>query len=71
MLSKITTSVWASSLEHSRKIKLAEQELTAKLMKVDELTETLEKRLEASRILDEENVEFSKHQCDLVQQTKI
>jgi hypothetical protein len=55
-------------VEHNRKIKLAEQELNIKLKKVDELTETLEKRLEASRILDEENVEFNKHQNDLVQQ---
>ena len=57
-------------VEHSRKVKLAEQELTAKLKKVDELTETLEKRLEASRILDEENVEFNKHQCELAQQNE-
>jgi hypothetical protein len=57
-------------VEHNRKVKLAEQELTTKLKKVDELTETLEKRLEASRILDEENVEFNKHQSDLAQQNE-
>ena len=57
-------------VDHSRKVKLAEQELTAKLKKVDELTENLEKRLEASRILDEENVEFNKHQSDLAQQNE-
>ena len=57
-------------VDHNRKVKVAEQELTTKLKKVDELTETLEKRLEASRILDEENVEFNKHQIELAQQNE-
>ena len=56
--------------DHNRKVKVAEQELTTKLKKVDELTETLEKRLEASRILDEENVDFNKHQHELAQQNE-
>ena len=34
------------------------------------MTETLEKRLEASRILDEENVDFNKHQYELAQQNE-
>ena len=57
-------------VDHNRKVKVAEQELATKLKKVDELTETLEKRLEASRILDEENVEFNKHQIELAQQNE-
>jgi hypothetical protein len=57
-------------VDHNRKIDLAEQELNDKLRKVDELTETLEKRLEASHILDEESVEFDKQQGELLQQNE-
>jgi hypothetical protein len=57
-------------VDHNRKINLAEQELNDKLRKVNELTETLEKRLEAFGILDEESVEFNKQQSEILQQNE-
>jgi hypothetical protein len=61
---KITISVWASKT----KTDLAEQELSElsdKIKKVDELKDTLEKRLEAAHILEEESVDFGKQQNEL------
>ena len=55
-------------MEHNRKTNLAEQELSDKIKKVDELKNSLEKRLEATRILEEESVDFAKHQSELTAQ---
>jgi hypothetical protein len=52
-------------VEHTRKTNLAEQELSDKIRTVDELKDTLEKRLEAARILEEESVDFNKQQTEL------
>jgi hypothetical protein len=49
---------------------LAEQELSDKIKKADELKDTLEKRLEAARILEEESVDFNKQQNELVLQNE-
>ncbi len=57
-------------VEHTRKTNLAEQELSDKIKKVDELKDTLEKRLEAARILEEESVDFGKQQNELAQQNE-
>ena len=47
---------------------LAEQELSDKIKKSDELKDILEKRLQAARILEEESVDFAKHQNELTEQ---
>jgi hypothetical protein len=49
---------------------VATQELNEKLKKVDELTITSEKRLEASRILEEESMEFNRQHNELIQQNE-
>jgi hypothetical protein len=69
---KISIDAWASSIyvDHNRKTNLATQKLNEKLRKVDELTDTLEKRLEASRILEEESVNFNKQHGELIQQNE-
>ena len=57
-------------VEHSRKTNLAEQELSEKIKRVDQLKDTLEKRLEASRILEEESVGFGNQQKELADQNE-
>jgi hypothetical protein len=58
-------------VEHARKTNLAEQELSDnKIQKFDELKDTLEKRLEAVGILEEESVDFGKQQNELVPQNE-
>ncbi len=57
-------------VEHTRKTNLAEQELSDKIKKADELKDTLEKRLEAACILEEESVDFGKQQNELALQNE-